>query len=337
MNFQELTQRLKQIDEGPIGAIDPVSNNPVKMQTQNVAPQSNRPGLAPKGDPKLWDIQNELRKRGYKIRPDGLNGPQTEKLVKQAQSDRNWVQDTNNPTAVNVGQSIGSAIGDVSAWIETTWRNVKQGYQQATGGSPVNESFNTLYKKIATLDGVTLLNEDGTAIEECGAMDMMAGGMAGMQHPEQPDSVSMNVSMNASGTGGIRDLMSVLHAIEQGATGGEEDMGGEIEIIGTEPEVHGLEIDAEPHVSMNGPEQGDEQEHGHEQGPEQELETDEEYQNEPATQYQDQEYMNQDLAGGADEPQQMHKGGYRNADNPMAMESLKSKLQALYTEIKEVR
>lgn len=184
-----------------------------------------------------------------------------------------------------------------------------------------------IYKKIRAID------EGQQPVEECGAMDVIAGGMAGMQHPEQPDSVSMNVSMNASGTGGIRDLMSVLHAIEQGATGGDE--GGEIEIIGTEPDVHGLEIDAEPHVSMNGPEQGDE--HGHEQGPEHELEADEEYQNEPAPQYQDQQYMNQDLAGGADEPQQMHKGGYRNVDNPMAMEGLKSKLQALYTEIKEIR
>lgn len=47
---------------------------------------------------------------------------------------------------------------------------------------------------------------------ECGGMmSSMPSGSA----PKQSDSVTMNVSMNGSGAGGIRDLMSILKNIEQ--------------------------------------------------------------------------------------------------------------------------
>lgn len=53
-------------------------------------------------------------------------------------------------------------------------------------------------------------------VDECGmpGMDNMPHGMMGA--PKQSDSVTMNVSMNGSGAGGIRDLMSILKNIEQG-------------------------------------------------------------------------------------------------------------------------
>ena len=59
-------------------------------------------------------------------------------------------------------------------------------------------------------------------VEECGmpGMSNMPSGMMGT--PKQPDNVTMNVSMNGSGAGGIRDLMSILKNIEQG--GGDKDM-----------------------------------------------------------------------------------------------------------------
>jgi hypothetical protein len=51
------------------------------------------------------------------------------------------------------------------------------------------------------------------SLEECG--DMMPMGMMGMSSPQgQQDSVTMNISMNGSGAGGIRDLMSILRNIE---------------------------------------------------------------------------------------------------------------------------
>lgn len=56
-----------------------------------------------------------------------------------------------------------------------------------------------------------------TDVEECGlpGMSSMPSGMSGM--PKQQDNVTMNVSMNGSGAGGIRDLMGILKNIEQGS------------------------------------------------------------------------------------------------------------------------
>lgn len=113
-------------------AIDPVRDAPVDVEKQKVKPQANRPGLAPGGDPKLWDIQHELQKRGYKVKPDGLNGPATQKAVEMAQQNHNWIQDTEHPSAVNIGSKIGKTLGDISAWVETTWRNLKASYKYST-------------------------------------------------------------------------------------------------------------------------------------------------------------------------------------------------------------
>lgn len=85
-------------------------------------------------------------------------------------------------------------------------------------------------------------------IEECGAMPIEVGGA-----PKQQDNVTMNVSMNGSGAGGIRDLMAILKNIEQG--GHDEPShgdGGDVHAIfgdgyenspegGSEPEVYGTD------------------------------------------------------------------------------------------------
>jgi hypothetical protein len=53
-------------------------------------------------------------------------------------------------------------------------------------------------------------------MEECGMpMPIAIGGGMGPQHEQ--DHVSMNVSLNGSGTGGVRDLMSILRDIENSA------------------------------------------------------------------------------------------------------------------------
>ena len=88
-------------------------------------------------------------------------------------------------------------------------------------------NFTDLYKTITTLDSVKITESD---MEECGGM-MSIGGA-----PKQPDNVSMNVSLNGSGAGGIRDLMNILRDLEGGEEGGE--------IIVTTPNVghdHGHE------------------------------------------------------------------------------------------------
>lgn len=61
--------------------------------------------------------------------------------------------------------------------------------------------FKDIYKQIVAID------EGQAPVEECGIMPMGAPG-------GQSDSVNMNVSLNASGAGGIRDLMNVLKNID---------------------------------------------------------------------------------------------------------------------------
>jgi hypothetical protein len=60
---------------------------------------------------------------------------------------------------------------------------------------------------------------DEDIVDECGmpGMENMPSSMMGV--PKQQDTVSMNVSMNGAGAGGIRDLMAILRNIEDGADG----------------------------------------------------------------------------------------------------------------------
>jgi len=89
-------------------------------------------------------------------------------------------------------------------------------------------------------DDEILIGEKG--MEECGlpGMDNMPHGMMGA--PKQQDNVTMSVSMNGSGAGGISDLMKILRNIEKGGEGdieigvGEEIDGG-FQSATTEPET----------------------------------------------------------------------------------------------------
>lgn len=146
-----------------------------------------------------------------------------------------------------------------------------------------------------------LFGEQG--VEECGMPGManMPSGMMGT--PKQQDNVTMNVSMNGSGAGGIRDLMSILKNIEQGeysapehdhseddilvGIGEEQDDGG-FQNATTEPDPETFSVDsASP--------------------------------------------MGNDLSSKGGERPKVNGGG-----NPIAVsESLVSRLQAMYQDIKE--
>ena len=128
---QKLSAHYESIKER---AIDPVRSADVQQVPQKVAPQANRPGLASNGDPKLWDIQFELQKQGYKIKVDGLNGPETEKVARIAGLVKNTTQDVANPTAASSGFNVGHTIGSGIGWIETAWRNLKQGFKAGQAG-----------------------------------------------------------------------------------------------------------------------------------------------------------------------------------------------------------
>jgi hypothetical protein len=92
-------------------------------------------------------------------------------------------------------------------------------------------NYKDLMQKLAAI-------EEGKQINEMGIP--LPGIIAQEIHPEQPkqqDSVTMNVSMNGSGSGGIKDLMDILRAIEHG----EEHH--------AEPE-HGVEIHPDTHGEL---------------------------------------------------------------------------------------
>jgi hypothetical protein len=104
-------------------------------------------------------------------------------------------------------------------------------------------NFQDLYAKIKAIDententtvdipDVPSVDASGTGVEECGddAMNPKAvmprdgdelltgecgGMMSPMSAPKQSDSVTMNVSMNGSGAGGIKDLLDILRNIEK--------------------------------------------------------------------------------------------------------------------------
>jgi hypothetical protein len=99
---------------------------------------------------------------------------------------------------------------------------------------------------------------------ECGMPGMMnmPSGMMGTSAPKQPDSVTMNLSMNGSGAGGIRDLMDILRNLENSgehshdmAGGsdamiigvGEEQSDGGFQSASTEPDTTISDISAMTH------------------------------------------------------------------------------------------
>jgi hypothetical protein len=61
-----------------------------------------------------------------------------------------------------------------------------------------------------------LMGEEG--VDECGGMMSPMSSMAS----KQPDNVTMNVSMNGSGSGGIKDLLDILRNIEKPSMGDKD-------------------------------------------------------------------------------------------------------------------
>jgi len=76
---------------------------------------------------------------------------------------------------------------------------------------------------------------DEELVDECG-MDMPSMGA-----PRQQDNVSMNLSMNGSGAGGIRDLLDILKNID-GNDGGEEQLGKLMGKMDKEPIIGDLDM-----------------------------------------------------------------------------------------------
>jgi hypothetical protein len=176
-------------------------------------------------------------------------------------------------------------------------------------------------KSIKKLSG---LNE--SAVAECGMPPMM-GGM-----PSSPP-VTMNVSVNASGTENIRDLLDLLKGGDM--MGGDDAVAGP---VGTVLSIGGEEEPGEEESPLDmlahGDEEHGEEEHGDMFGDEEEVEM-EEYANSPEEEYAGDEVTKMkgnDLhSHGGNEAPKVNGGG-----NPYTVtaESLKSQLHNLYQEIR---
>lgn len=79
-------------------------------------------------------------------------------------------------------------------------------------------NFQELMKKMSDLEQPVIEQDDTT--ESCGMMNSLPSPMS---PPDQQDSVTMNVSMNGSGRGGIKDLLDVLRNIENGSPADIDD------------------------------------------------------------------------------------------------------------------
>lgn len=156
-----------------------------------------------------------------------------------------------------------------------------------------------IYKRVRAID-------ENQSVEECGIMPMP--GPSG-----QPDNVAMNVSMNASGAGGIRDLMGILRSIEHGENPMQDlDGHGELDALFGKPEHDHSDM------VLGGPEM------------------EEDYQNSMQGASGNIEYDIDKMTGSGDDL--ASKGGVKKlkvngGENPLA-EALVDRLQAHYESIK---
>jgi hypothetical protein len=188
--------------------------------------------------------------------------------------------------------------------------------------------FKKLLSKITDMDKPTqVLTESVQPIEECGIMPTLGGMgmMGGAGHPP----ITMNVSMNASGPEGIRELLNVLKGNGDDAPDDaiSSPAGAIVAVSGPEHDMghDDIEHDDMGHDDM-----------GHDKGDADELELElDEYANSP-----DEEYapISAAIPSGNDlnKPKRTFPkvaGGDNPMNTPMH-ETLKYKLKNLYTEVK---
>jgi len=192
--------------------------------------------------------------------------------------------------------------------------------------------FKKLLQTISDLDqNKQILKESNQPVEECGIMPSISGMsmMGGDNHPP----ITMNVSMNATGPEGIRNLLNVLKGNGDDAPDGAMSSPAGAVVAVSEPK-HDMDRDMD---DMDR-DMGDmDRNMGHDHGDADEIELEiDEYANSP-----DEEYASMSAAVPAgndlNKPKKSFKHNYRGGDNPMSMpmhETLKHKLKNLYTEVK---
>jgi hypothetical protein len=134
---------------------------------------------------------------------------------------------------------------------------------------------------------------DEDLVDECGGMMPSSS----LESPKQQDSVTMSVSMNGSGAGGIADLLSVLRKIEDGGSSSGPD---EMDVL----------IKKEPGFDN--------------------FINKETFANEPDEVYKDIDAVINPPSNGINEPTKSYPAT-AGGDNPM---NVKTRLESLYNQIK---
>ena len=208
MDFKSLYQKISAIEEGEAGQVTPVRSVELGRATPNADGSAPSITVGQSGQQDLGD--------GFVLTSIDAFGA-TRPAVLDTQSNTYFILNKNDD---------GYAIARTPA----PYLTIKDGKTGASNGGPLTtaamkkaglikessaDSFASLYKQIKSID-------EGASIEEC-------GGMMPMGSQGQSDSVNMNVSLNASGGGGIRELMNVLKNIDDvaapqhGDSDGQED------------------------------------------------------------------------------------------------------------------
>ena len=210
MNFTELYQRIRSIDEGtaseptaPGGVIKTknadgsVSYKPKvpgeRLTSTLPANQAANEPTAPGGVIKTKNADGSV---SYKPKVPGERLTSTLPATQAAKTTDKTDNTKKEPATVNETRS------DYTAQEMADILSGKKSQKQVDDEAEKTRGPDKNAKKV----------KEQQLAEECGGMPV---GMMGMSSPQgQQDSVTMNISMNGSGAGGIRDLMSILRNIE---------------------------------------------------------------------------------------------------------------------------
>lgn len=215
MNFQDLISKLSEIEGsvservtiGPDGQVTggfQPSGNPAPAP----APAEEKPAVVPLN--KRFDPRYKPGPENYTIDIDG----KIYKWAGRAEAGTGKGEIIKIPAALVGIRGLGAVSVELGA----------DGMYRAV---PANESQDMPLDEVAQLRKSLGLDYFVEGLDECN----MPGDM--VSPPKQSDSVSMNVSLNASGSGGIKDLMSILKGIEDGGSDVPHDAGKDV-IIGND-------------------------------------------------------------------------------------------------------
>jgi len=175
MHLYDLMAKLKKIEEAgepasmdsarpgtPQGPAMPAQQS--TQQTQTISPQADRPGLAPHGDPKLYDVQKWLSSPpfNYPVKPDGLNGPVTKKYYDMAQHTHEELVNFQQPTASAYGMTAGAWIGHAYGALKAFFSNFGKGFNYASSNDLNPPTMKESLERLRRIDEGTDVEVDAT-------------------------------------------------------------------------------------------------------------------------------------------------------------------------------